>query len=125
MDALRRMNIKTPKQDFLVELNDTETAEAIWLALPFEEYANVWGEEIYFEIPVKMPLERGKRIMDIGEVAFWPDGSALCLFFGPTPVSQDERPAAISNVTPVGKIVGDSGGLKKIGDRSRITVERI
>lgn len=121
---MKRMKLKTPKQDFLVELNDTETADAIWLALPFEAYANCWGEEIYFEIPVSMPLERGKRVMDVGEVAFWPDGSALCFFFGPTPVSDGDKPVAYSDVTPVGKVTSDIGGLRKVGDRSRLTVEK-
>jgi hypothetical protein len=46
------------------------------------------------------------------------------LFFGPTPVSEDERPAAISDVTPIGRIIGDTEGLKKVGDRSRLTVEK-
>jgi len=124
MTILKRMRLKTPKQDFIIELNDTETADSIWYALPFEAYANCWGDEIYFEVPVKMPLERGKRVMEVGEVAFWPDGSALCFFFGPTPVSDGDRPVAYSDVTPVGMIIEEATGLKKVGDRSRLTVER-
>lgn len=122
---MKRMRLRTPKDEFVVEMNDTETADAIWLSLPFEAYANVWGQEIYFEIPVHAPLERGKRVMEVGEVAFWPDGDALCFFFGPTPVSDGEKPVAYSDVTPVGMIVGDISGLRKVGDRTRVTVEKV
>lgn len=120
----RRVKMITPHDEFLIELNDTNTAEAIWNALPFDAYTNTWGEEIYFEIPVKMKLERGKKVMEIGEVAYWPDGNALCLFYGPTPVSGDESPVAISPVTPVGRVLGDPRNLKRVGDRMKVTLDR-
>ncbi len=119
-----RIRMTTPKQTFFIDLNDTETAEAIWLALPFEAYTNAWGEEIYFEIPVDMKLERGKKVMEAGEVAFWPDGSALCLFFGPTPVSEGKDPVAISPVTPVGRLAGNPRELGQVGDRVKVRLER-
>jgi hypothetical protein len=119
-----RIVMKTPENDFAIELNDCTTADALYLALPIEEYINVWGAEIYFEIPVDMQLENGRKEMEIGEVAYWPQGKAFCLFFGPTPVSKGEKPEAFSPVTPLGRIVSDVETLKWLGDRTRVRLER-
>lgn len=121
-DSIKKMIMRTPDQVFEIELNDSDTANAIWLALPFEAYVNVWGEEIYFEIPVKMPIENGRTRMKVGEVAFWPNGNALCFFFGPTPVSADGTPTAVSDVSLVGMVLGDAEELKKVGDRTRVSL---
>jgi len=119
-----RIVMKAPEMDFFIELNDSATADAIYLALPIEEYINVWGEEIYFEIPVEMKLENGKKVMEIGEVAYWPQGKALCVFFGRTPVSKGSNPEAYSPVTPLGRILNDLDSLKGLGDRTRVRLER-
>ncbi|NLK25723.1 MAG: hypothetical protein GX307_03985 [Euryarchaeota archaeon] len=111
--------------EFEVELNDTDTANALWLAAPFEGQTNAWGDEIYFEVPVEGDLENGRKVLEVGEVAYWPSGSALCIFFGPTPVSKDGRPEAISEVTPVGRLVGDPSRFKVVGDRMRVQVKRV
>jgi hypothetical protein len=110
--------------DFFIELNDSATADAIYLALPIEEYINVWGEEIYFEIPVEMKLENGRKVMEIGEVAYWPQGKAFCVFFGRTPASKGSKPEAYSLVTPIGRILNDVEALKVLGDRTRVRLER-
>lgn len=121
---MKRLIMQTREQKFEIELNNSDTANAIWLAAPFEGYANVWGEEIYFEIPVDMEVENGKQIMDVGEVAYWPQGNAFCLFFGPTPASEGKEPVAVSDVSPVGKVVGDPGRLRDVGDRTKIEVKQ-
>ena len=121
----KRFLMKTSVADVIVELNESGTADAVYLALPFETYVNVWGEEIYFEIPVDAKLENGKKVMDVGEVAYWPEGKALCFFFGPTPVSKGPEPVAISPVTPVGKVVENVDGLKAIGDRMHAELLKI
>ena len=112
------------KHDFEVELNDTDTANAIWLAVPFEATTNAWGEEIYFEIPVDTALENGRKVMEPGEVAYWPKGRALCIFYGPTPASKGPKPEAISEVTPVGRLVGDPRRFEAVGDRMKVLVRR-
>ena len=119
-----RIVLKTPQKDFLVELNDSATADAVYLALPLEAYVNVWGEEIYFEIPVHMKLENGKKVMEVGEVAYWPQGDAFCVFFGPTPVSKGPKPEAYSLVSPIGMVVADVESLKDLGDRTLVRLER-
>jgi hypothetical protein len=123
--AGKRMVMKTPGEDFTVELNDSNSADAIWLALPIEAYVNVWGEEIYFEIPVDLPIENGRRELEVGDVAYWPQGNALCFFFGRTPVSRGNKPTAYSPVSVIGRIVGSAEGLKAVGDRTKVTVDRI
>jgi len=122
--ASKRIIMKTPDKDFLVELNESPTADMIWLSMPVDTYINVWGEEIYFEVPVVMKLENAKKVMEIGEVAYWPEGKAFCIFFGRTPVSKGELPEAYSPVTPIGRVVHDIDALKKLGDRTRVSLER-
>ena len=97
-------------------LNDTITAQKFLEILPISSEINLWGNEIYFEIPVEADIENGKVVMDIGNIAFWPPGNALCIFFGPTPASTDSRPRAASAVTVIGKITETSSisEIKKI-----------
>jgi hypothetical protein len=113
-----RMVLRTNAGSFEIELNDNETAMAVYLKLPIEELTNAWGDEIYFPVPVDLPLENGRREMEVGEVA-------ICFFYGRTPVSVDERPMAFSPVTPIGKIVGDPAPLRKVGDRIKVRLERL
>jgi hypothetical protein len=110
--------------DFEVELNDSDTANAIWLAAPFDAYTNAWGDEIYFEIPVKVKLENGRKVLEPGEVAYWPEGMALCIFYGPTPISKGQEPEAISDVSPVGRLVGDPRRFEAVGDRMKVMIRR-
>jgi len=113
------------EHDFEIELNDTDTAFAILMAAPFEARTNAWGEEIYFEVPVDERLENGKNILEVGEVGYWPTGKALCIFYGPTPLSKDGRPEAISAVTPVGRLIGDPRRFEAVGDRMKVLVRRV
>lgn len=109
--------------EFEAELNDSDTANAVWLAAPFTSYTNVWGGEIYFEVPVKTRLENGRKLMEPGEIAYWPEGKALCIFFGPTPAGKGDAPLAISEVAPVGKVTCPIELLEKIGDRTKVMVK--
>lgn len=122
---MARVRIVAQDVTLEAELNDTPTARQILAALPFEGNANRWGDEIYFEIPVVARAEPTARVdMEVGDVAYWPAGRALCLFFGPTPVSRDDRPRAYSPVNVVGRIVGDATVLRAVPDGARIRVER-
>ncbi|MBI0582983.1 MAG: hypothetical protein ISF22_02015 [Methanomassiliicoccus sp.] len=119
-----RILLLIDEHDFEIELNDSDTANAIWLAAPFDSTTNAWGDEIYFEVPVKNALENGRKVLEAGEIAFWPEGSALCVFFGPTPVSTGKAPEAISEVSPVGRLVGDPRRFEVVGDRRKVMVRR-
>ena len=110
---------------FVATLNESPTAEAIWERLPIEGQVTTWGEEIYFEIPVEMPQESDARQeVEVGELGYWPVGSAFCIFFGPTPVSTDEQPRAYSPVNILGEILGDSQGLRGIKDQDKVKLNR-
>jgi hypothetical protein len=122
---MNKIKIRFDQRIFTAELNDSPTAAAIWEQLPVESQVNTWGEEIYFEIPVDMPQEAGAReILSVGELGYWPAGKAFCIFFGPTPVSTDERPRAISPVNILGRILGDTQELKSIQDQVIVRLER-
>ena len=107
------------------ELNDNPTARQIWDALPIEGRANTWGDEIYFEIPVKAKQDSDAREeVAVGELGYWPVGHAFCIFFGPTPASLDERPRAYSPVNILGRVIGDAARFRAVKDGARITVAR-
>jgi hypothetical protein len=107
------------------ELGTSATAVEILQALPFESIVNTWGDEIYFTIPVAVQQEHDARAeVDIGELAYWPMGKAFCIFFGPTPVSRDEKPRAYSPVNVFGRVLGDATALKEITNGARIRVNR-
>lgn len=108
-----------------VSLNKSKTAGAIWESLPFESKAATWGDEIYFETPVKAKLEAAVTEVKRGDVGYWPTGKALCLFFGPTPISRDDRIIPASAVDILGKIEGDLGALKNIGDGEEVRCEAV
>lgn len=107
------------------QLIDTPTSQAILQALPLEGKASVWGGEIYFQIPVDTGLEPGaKEILDPGDLAFWPTGSAFCIFFDKTPASCTNKPQAYSAVNIFGKMDSDLDSLYSIRDGDPIRVER-
>jgi len=107
------------------ELGTSATAVKILEALPFESIVNTWGDEIYFTIPVAVQQEHDARAeVDIGELAYWPMGKAFCIFFGPTPVSRDDKPRAYSPVNVFGRVLGDATALKGITNGARIRVNR-
>jgi len=115
--------LRTRYEQWEIELNDSLTALKIFESLPLEREINMWGGEFYFPVPVNAELENGKKILERGEVAFWPEGNALCVFFGRTPVSSTSRPEAFSPVTPVGRVLGDLKGLAKLSDRTQVILE--
>lgn len=108
------------------ELHDTATAQAIAAALPLEATVHTWGDEIYFTIPVRTSLdETAREVVEIGDIGYWPRGPALCLFFGPTPISGpgEIRPASAVNI--VGRIFGDIQRLHEVSEGIIIKVEPI
>jgi hypothetical protein len=105
------------------ELNDTDTAKEIWGALPIQASGNTWGDEIYFKISVENEVENGQEVVELGDLGYWPPGSAFCLFFGPTPASQGDEIRPASEVTVIGKIKGDSTVLKSVPSGSSILIE--
>ncbi len=120
---MNKLTIQFDELTFQAQLNDSPTADAIYKQLPFESQVNTWGEEIYFDIPVDMAQESDAReVVAVGELGYWPVGQAFCIFFGPTPVSTDDRPRAYSPVNIIGEILGDHSRLKEIKNGERVKV---
>ena len=100
-----------------------ETVDAIIKALPIKSTANRWGDEVYFTTEVVVGKEENsKDVVELGDVAYWIPGKAICLFFGKTPISDDKiRPASAVNV--VGRILSDLEVLKSVRDGDEVFVE--
>ena len=123
---MKTIKIITDKVTATAELNESETAKAIWDALPLKCNANRWGDEIYFAIPVKMKEDASaKADVEVGDLAYWAPGNAFCIFWGPTPASHNEQPRAASPVNLIGRIVGDATKFRSVKSGSQILVERV
>jgi hypothetical protein len=121
-----RIKINVGEVSLKATLNDSLTASRIWEALPLQGNANCWGDEIYFSIPVKVEeADDARQDMEVGELAYWPSGSAFCIFFGPTPVSTGDAPRAYSNVNTFGRIDEDVSTLKTVRDGEVVRIERL
>ena len=120
----KKIRIKAGKVEVTAELNTTKTAQAIWDALPITGRGNRWGEEIYFSIPLSLEPENAQEVVTMGDLGYWPPGTAFCIFFGPTPMSQGQeiRPASAVNV--FGKVTTDAKVLKQVASGTEITIER-
>ena len=106
--SIKKIVIRASHITAEAELNESATATLIWQALPLEGVANTWGEEIYFRIPVSHDLAPdAKEVVQLGDLAYWPQGQAFCIFFGATPISGpgEIRPASAVNV--VGRLLDD------------------
>ncbi len=106
------------------ELNNSQTAQKIYEKLPLEAKVNTWGEEIYFQIPISLKPENSTLDVEVGDIAYWPEGNCLCIFFGRTPVSTTNKPRPASEVNIVGKALGDVSILKNTKSGDKITVTR-
>lgn len=122
---MRKIKITAGNISETALLLENSTADAIWDALPIEATANTWGEEIYFEIPVYLD-EAGDALeaVDMGHLGYWPSGHALCIFFGPTPISNGNeiRPASAVNI--FGQVKGDATIFTRVSNGTDIKVEK-
>ena len=112
--------------DVLVEAEffDTVCAKEVVDVLPVETRLHVWGDEFYFEIPVTCPLdETATSRLTVGDIGYWPPGSALALFFGPTPLSRGPEPVPASEVNLIGRIKSDPAALRRAKGAARIRIE--
>ncbi|MEM2213733.1 MAG: cyclophilin-like fold protein [Candidatus Nezhaarchaeales archaeon] len=103
-----------------------KTVEVLLSSLPFESEVQLWGDEVYFPVPFSAPPENPRDVVEVGDVAYWPEEPSLCLFFGPTPISP--KPDVIKPYSPVniiGKIIEDPKLLRSVREREKVRVDKI
>jgi len=123
----KQIKITTPSTgEVNAELSDENprTAQAIYDALPIEGRANTWGDEIYFSIPVEVEAETPRDVVELGELGYWPPGSAFCIFFGPTPASRGNEIRPASPVNVFGRVSGDPKIFKKVKSGETVRIEK-
>ena len=108
-------------------MHDTPAADAVWQALPLRASASTWGDEIYGDVGLDVGLPSDATdLAAVGDVAIWPPGRALCIFFGPTPVSRGAEPRAASPIAPVGCIDDpDVSALRGVRSGATLTIEAL
>jgi hypothetical protein len=123
---MRKIRIKCENLTATATLHDNATADTIWEALPITARGNRWGAEIYFAIPVRVSgADDARDVMEAGELAYWPPGSAFCIFWGRTPASQGDEIRAASEVNPLGKVEGDPAVFDSVPDGTEVVLQRV
>ena len=121
---VREIRIRCGEVEASATFNDSSTAQAIWDALPIEGSANVWGDEIYFRIPVALTEDNAQEVVELGDLGYWPPGSAFCIFFGPTPMSHGDEIRPASPVNVFGRVDGDADAFKRVTSGTQVVIEK-
>jgi len=121
----KKIVIKIGNRTIEADLNSNDTTDLFYSALPKTITMQRWGDEYYGDCGIKVNAAKDARAeMEVGELAIWPAGNALCIFFGPTPASTDDKPRAISKVNPIGKISQDVSFLKNLPVSIQVEVQK-
>ena len=122
---MTRIRFDFGKLTIEADLLQTPTARAIAAALPAEARVKTWGEEVYFDVPVRIAGEPNARdVVSLGDIAYWPDGPAIAIGFGRTPVSRGEEIRLASPVNVFARALSDVRVLKRIKAGERVTVTK-
>jgi hypothetical protein len=122
---MRQLTMTIGDIEIRAELLDTPTADTLYDAAPFDAAASTWGDEVYFRTPVSCAREADARaVVEPGELAFWPDGDAIAIGFGPTPISHGDECRLASPCNIWGRALDDVQQLRPVRAGAAIRVAR-
>jgi len=122
---MKKIKMSVGKYEIYVVLRNTDTANAIYENCPFNSSVNIWGREIYFNTKIMAEKEYdSKQVINKGEIAFWVEGSAIAIGFGPTPISIDDEIRLVTDVNIFGDTIFDVTLLEEIKVGEKIFVEK-
>ena len=122
----KKIKIEFLNNFIIVEFDNTDTAKEIWDACPIKSVTNTWGKEIYFETGIKVVKEKSaKDIINLGEIAFWVEGSSIAIGFGATPISKVDEIRLVTKANIIGKTKSDLSILEVVNSGEIVIVDRI
>ncbi|MDR2866556.1 MAG: AfsR family transcriptional regulator [Methanomassiliicoccaceae archaeon] len=121
---MNRIKIRTRCGEWSAVLDDSDISNEIWLSLPFTAGINMLGSQMYFEMRLDSKAAGDQTVFLKGDIAYWPEADAVSVFFGPTPLSIDDRPISSFPMKRIGSVEGECADMEMSGDRMRITLER-
>jgi len=122
----RKIIISTENLRMEAILVEGSSADIFWNTLPITGRANTWGDEIYFNVNLQMPLDDdASDLVESGDIAFWPPGGAFYIFFGRTPASLGDEVRAASAVNVLGKIDGDEREFRSVPSGEEVRLEQL
>jgi hypothetical protein len=119
-----RIRLRFCDNEVLAELDDSQTSQRIMERLSAKVTANLWGDEVYFCLPVECCQTNMKEVVELGDIGYWPPGEAMCLFFGRTPASHGDEIRPAGKVHVFGKILGDPTVLKQVHQDEELLLEK-
>ena len=123
---MKKIKIKFSNNFIIVELNNSDTAKKIYASCPIKSLTNTWGNEIYFETAIKVKKDKtAKDIINLGEIAYWVEGSSIAIGFGPTPISKADEIRLVTKANIIGKTKSNLSSLGMVNSGEIVIVERI
>ena len=123
---MKKIKIEFLKHSIEVELDDTYTSRKIWDSCPIKSITNIWGNEVYFKTDIEVIKDKtAKDVIDLGEIAFWVEGSSIAIGFGSTPISILDEIRLVTKANIIGKTTADLSLLSMVNSGEIVIVDRI